>query len=156
MALTSRVFAAVLAVKDDIDGLTLPPHATGAEVETRLAIISRDQPGEYVMVVPSVGDDATIEFVTTCGRDEAFDIRVVIQSIVPGSTDTAVVERLAELADAVQVLYGYQDDGTYLMPDFEGSSPARRGWTRVQFVVWPDDEGFAGQAELVLGVTARI
>ena len=69
MTLTSRVFVATLAVKADVDALSLPSHpSVGGIVETRLAIISREQPGEYVMVVPSVGDDATIDAYVASGE----------------------------------------------------------------------------------------
>ncbi len=154
----SRVFTATRTVRQQIMvAASLPAHpVTALAVATDPQLINQDMPDEWVTVINEVGDDASIRWVTfPTGRNEEFTLRVVVSTRVPGTAWADVEDRLEELADVVQSLWFDPSSGVFTPPPFDGVITIR-GVEQVSYVVWPTDEGFAGQAELVLGVTARI
>lgn len=153
----SRVFVATRTVRNQIDAAAFPPHpATAITPTTSAAEIGRDNPGEWVTVVNEVGEDGEIRWVTMpTGRQEEFLLRVGISSNVPGVADTDVEDRLEVLAEVVQALWMDPATGVFTPPPFPGVFELG-GVSQVQYAIWPTDQGFAGSAELVVRVTARI
>jgi hypothetical protein len=155
----SRVFAVTRWFREAIAAATFTPNEHTARIpETSAVLIGQDQPGEYVSVVNEVEDDHEIQWVTlgAKGRDETFRIRVVIFVAHPGLTDVQVETRLEELAEVVQgVLYDPTTRQVFA-PDVEGVIEGMTRVSQLQYGIWTTREGFAGSAELLIQVRARI
>jgi hypothetical protein len=160
---TSRIFAAVRAVRAELDAVAWPSYpSTDIIPETRASIIESDHPSEWIAVVTDVGEDATVEWVTlgAQGRDETFTIRILVHTAMTGASDLEVEDRLEELCDLVQGCFVETHPSipgrlTFKPPPFDGVM-AMGGISQVAFGIWPEEEKFSGQAEIQLRVHARI
>lgn len=159
---TSRVFAAALAAKTRLDAQSWPPHPSLGVPQIAFADDDPASFAEIVSIIADVGDDSDIVWRTSPGsRDERFDLLFSITSATGETDQTAVVERLEELADVVQRAF-YDDTAVdkrqaMLLLGIDGAMKLE-GIGQVSFIVTTIDriEGYVGRALVTYRLAFRI
>lgn len=156
-ATTSRVFAAARAAKTLLEGATWPAGGLGgADPTVGLADVDPSRDGEYVIVVPQVGADASIVWrAMPASRIERFVLSVYIVSNIGAQTDDAALTRIEALADVVQRLF-YDDTQAAVTDALKAlTSETVKATTpsQVQFRVGEFNNGeFGAQAEVTVPI----
>lgn len=156
--LTSRVFAAWRALYQRIADTPLPPPAEwdADPVEVFFGIPPETMPREAVYVAGRI-DEATSEWATLghASRDESLSFLIRFDCGVPGATGLQVLDRLEQVADAIQVALRDPDTGLPVPLGFTGEVKSL-SVARVEPVIQVSDEGAVGRVDLTVSVTARI
>lgn len=156
-ATTSRVFAAARAAKTLLSGATWPAGGLGGkDPAVGFANVDESRSGEFVQIIPLVGDDASIAWrAMPVQRTETFAITVLIVSNIGAKTDDAALTRIEALADVVQRLF-YDDSQAAVTDALKAlTSDAIKSTTpsRVAFVVSEFSPGeFGAQAEITVPI----
>lgn len=155
----SRTFAVLRDISERLDHAPWAPHPT----TNRLPVVGIGDTGaqefETVDVIYRVGDDATIEWarMSQAGRDERFEVDILIRTSVPGNSRTTALDRLEELAEVAQGVFYAPDSGVYLPPgNGEQWASTLGGVNRVTPQLWATDEGWAGDCGVTVRVAVRI
>lgn len=163
-ASTSRVFTAALKAKERMDAQVWPPlDAYGHDGYNRSPQIafadeSPSEHAEIVAVLADVGDDSSISWRTMPGgRDEVFDLVFSIWTATGSTDQTAVVERLQQLADVVQRAF-YDEETSTMLPLDIAQHMKLEGVGQVSFIVTQVDriEGYVGRAFVTYRLNFRI
>ena len=159
---TSRVFAAALAARERMNEQTWPAHPTLGAPQIAFADDDPQGNAEIISILADIGDDSDIVWRTSPGsRDERFDLLFSITSATGETDQTAVVERLEELADVVQRAF-YDDTAVdkrqaTLLLGIDGAMKLE-GIGQVSFIVTTIDrmEGYVGRALVTYRLAFRI
>lgn len=161
---TSRVFAATLALFDRVDELVLPAHPVLDEPPAVFLFRDPDWEDREYVVVETNDDPASNDWVQSgpAASEEQIVVDVKIVTLYP-ETDAVddnaaarrVVERLEELADAVQ---GVAWDAAAMKPKPIGFANERTVGRRidVQFALAHTTEGVVGRAVVRFALVAQI
>lgn len=148
----SRVFVAWRA----LHGLLQAAQYPGAQPAVQFGVHINDSSRETIGVVPRI-EDPEIEWarVSPAGRDERFPLDVIIRTSIPGVSSEQVVDRLEQLANAVQEQIHDVDTAKFKPLDFLGTV-ALGGVVSVAPELRRDGEGWIGACTVTVAIVARI
>lgn len=154
---TSQVFDAAEALRDLLIAATWPAGGLGgADPQVGMSEVDPSRTGEFVQVVPVVGEDSSIEWVSAPSRrSESFALEVRIVTNIGAPTETAAVERIKELTQVVErTLF---DDVTGTLVTLTEQQESNLTASQVSFEVGEFDSGeFGAVATVVAGARFRI